>query len=159
VQSEYERIRIERMTPAAGVSDPTFHGYYVEGSYMLTGERRRFNSANWAFDGPPVNRPFSVRDGTWGAFEVAARYSDADLNDHAGVAGSAPAADAVRGGEQEIWSAGLNWYPNSFVRFMLDYQDVTIHRLSPSATTFSTPVGAEIGQHYHVVAVRSQFAF
>ncbi|THD61181.1 MAG: porin [Phenylobacterium sp.] len=159
LQSEYETIKIERMNPAAGVSDPSFHGYYIDAAYSITGERRRFNNATWAFDGPAVNHPFSVQDGTWGAFEVAARYSDIDLNYHAGAAGAAATADAVRGGDQAIWSGGLNWYPNSFVRFMLDYQDVTIHRLSPSATTFSTPVGAEIGQHYHVVALRSQFAF
>ena len=65
----------------------------------------------------------------------------------------------MRGGDQAIWTGGLNWYPNNFVRFMLDYQDVTIRRLSPSAATFSTPTGAQIGQHYHVVALRSQFAF
>jgi phosphate-selective porin OprO and OprP len=159
VQSEYETIKIERMNPATGVSDPDFHGYYIDAAYIFTGERRRFNTASWAFDGPPVNHPFSVKDGTWGAFEVAARYSDVDLNYHAGALGSAPTADAVRGGEQKIWSGGLNWYPNSVVRFMLDYQDVTIDRLSPSAVTFSTPTGAQIGQHYHVVELRSQVAF
>ena len=42
---------------------------------------------------------------------------------------------------------------------MLDYQDVKIERLSPSAATFSTPVGAQIGQSYHVISLRSQMAF
>jgi phosphate-selective porin OprO/OprP len=159
LQGEYERIKIERLNAAAGASDPDFHGYYLEGSYIVTGEKRRFNPSIWAFDGPAVNRPFSLKSGTWGALEVAVRYSDVDLNYHAGAAGTAPSADAVRGGEQVIWTGGVNWYPNSFVRFMLDYQDVTILRLSPSATSFLTPVGAQVGQHYHVVAVRSQFAF
>lgn len=54
---------------------------------------------------------------------------------------------------------GLNWYPNTFYKMMFDYQDVRISRLSPSATTFQTPTGAEIGQHYHVVMLRTQFAF
>ncbi len=159
LQSEYESIKIERMNAVAGVGDPDFHGYYIDAAYVLTGEKRRFNTATWAFDGPAVNRPFSARNGTWGAFEVAARYSDVDLNYHAGALGAAPTTDAVRGGEQKIWTGGLNWYPNSFVRFMLDYQDVTIDRLSPSAASFSTPAGAQIGQHYHVVDLRSQFAF
>ena len=70
------------------------------------------------------------------------RYSDVDLNYHQGAAGTAPAADAVRGGDQRIVTAGVNWYPNTFVKFMLDYQDVRIERLSPSAATFATPVGA-----------------
>jgi phosphate-selective porin OprO/OprP len=159
LQAEYESFKIQRLNPAAGVSDPRFKGYYVEGSYVLTGERRRFNGGTFAFDAPPVDHPFSLADGTWGAFEVAARYSDIDLNHHAGPPGTAPDADAVRGGDQRILSGGLNWYPNSVVRFMLDYQDVRIERLSPSAATFVTPAGVQVGQHYHALALRSQFAF
>jgi phosphate-selective porin OprO/OprP len=158
LQSEYERFRIARRNGLA-LSDPQFSGYYVEGAFSLTGDKRRFNAATWAFDGPAVAHPFSVADETWGAWELAARYSDTDLNYHAGALGAAPAADAVRGGEQRIWAGGLNWYPNGVVRFMLDYQDVRIDRLSPSATTFSTPTGVEVGQHYHAVSLRSQFAF
>ena len=158
IQSEYEKFKIERRDGIA-LSDPEFNGYYVEGSYSLTGDKRRFNAANWAFDGPAVAHPFSVADRTWGAWELAARYSDSDLNYHAGALGSAPAADAVRGGEQKIWAGGVNWYPNGVVRFMLDYQDVRIERLSPSATTFATPTGVEVGQHYHAISLRSQFAF
>lgn len=159
LQSEYDHFEIERAGVAAGVSDPSFRGFYVEGAYTLTGERRRFNAAGWAWDGPSVSRPFSPKDGTWGAFELAARYSDIDLNYHAGALGTAPSAEAVRGGEQRIWTGGLNWYPNTFVRFMLDYQDVRIERLSPSASSFQTPVGVQVGQHYHVIVLRSQFAF
>ncbi|MBS0331649.1 MAG: porin [Proteobacteria bacterium] len=159
LQGEYERFKLERRDPAAGASDPEFHGYYVEAGWVLTGERRRFNTTTWSWDAPPVNHPFSLRDRTWGALEAALRLSDIDLNYHAGGLGSAPTADAVRGGDQRIRSAGLNWYPNSFVRFMLDYQDVRIDRLSPSGSTFQTPVGVQVGQHYHVVGLRSQFAF
>jgi phosphate-selective porin OprO and OprP len=159
LQSEYEKLRIERRSGVVGLSDPEFSGYYVEGSYTLTGEKRRFNAATWAFDAPVVSHPFSLAGRTWGAWELTGRYSDTDLNYHAGALGSAPAADAVRGGEQQIWTGGLNWYPNSVVRFMLDYQDVRIDRLSPSSVTFATPIGAEIGQHYHAISLRSQFAF
>jgi phosphate-selective porin OprO/OprP len=106
-----------------------------------------------------VDHPFSWDGEGWGAFEIAGRYSLADLNYHQGAPGTAPTADAVRGGEQRIIAAGLNWYPNTFVRFLLDYQDVRIRRLSPSATAFMTPVGAQVGQHYHVVSLRSQFSF
>jgi phosphate-selective porin OprO/OprP len=159
LQAEYEQFKIERRNGVTGLSDPDFNGYYVEGSYNLTGDRRRFNANTWAFDAPNVSHPFSLADGTWGGFEIAGRYSDIDLNYHAGAPGTAPAADAIRGGEQKIWAAGLNWFPNSVVRFMLDYQNVRIERLSPSATTFLTPTGAEIGQRYHVISLRSQFAF
>ncbi|HTK36201.1 MAG TPA: porin [Caulobacteraceae bacterium] len=156
VQGEAYRFGIERRNSA--LSNPNFKAWYVEGSWLITGETRRYNTATAAFDGPPVANPFNGKD-KWGAWELAARYSDTDLNYHAGSLGQAPAADAVRGGEQKIWSAGLNWYWNPDVRFMFDIQDVKVQRLSPNAATYATPVGAEIGQHYQAVAVRSQLAF
>ena len=111
-----------------------------------------------AFDGPPVTNPFNGKD-KWGAIELAARYSEVDLNYHQGLAGFAAPADGIRGGEQKILSGGINWYWNPTVRFMFDVQDVKIERLSPNAATYSTPVGAQIGQHYQAVALRSQLAF
>ena len=159
LQSEYEHFEIERRNVAATVTNPSFEGYYVEGSWILTGERRRFAPGSFTFDAPAPDHPFSLASGTWGAWELAARYSDIDLNYHEGALGTAQAADGVRGGDQQIVSAGVNWYPNTFVKFMLDYQDVRVDRLSPSAATFLTPVGAQIGQSYHTVVFRTQFAF
>ena len=113
----------------------------------------------FAFDAPPVNHPVDLKNGAWGAFELAARYSLTDLNCQQGAAGEAAPLDGLRGGEQKIYAAGLNWYLNPIIRSMLDYQHVTIDRLLPSAATFVTPAGAEVGQHYHVFKVRSQLAF
>jgi len=158
IEGEYEQLRIERRNPAAGVVNPTFSGYYVEGTWVLTGETRRYNMGTYAFDAPSVDHPFSLQNGTWGGLELALRYSDADLNFREGALGTAISASGVRGGEQRIFAAGLNWYLNSVVRFMFQFQDVTIDRLSP-ATSFTTPVGVQIGQHYQSVAVRSQMAF
>ena len=158
IQSEYERFRIQRRDGIA-LPDPEFTGYYVEGAYNLSGDKRRFNAATWAFDAPAVAHPFNWADRTWGSWELAARYSGTDLNDRAGAAGAAPGPEAVRGGEQTVWAGGVNWYPNSVVRFMLDYQHVRIERLSPSAATFLTPNGAQVGQTYHAISFRSQFAF
>ncbi|MGA0602332.1 OprO/OprP family phosphate-selective porin [Caulobacter sp. KR2-114] len=156
LQSEYEHFAIAR---ADGVASPHFHGWYVEGLWMLSGEARKYNAQTAAFDAPPVARPFSLKDGTWGAWEMGVRYSDMDLNYRQGLAGTAPAADAVRGGEEQNLSAGLNWWPNPLVRFMFDYQHVRISRLSPNAALYQTPTGAQIGQSYDTVSVRSQFAF
>ncbi len=157
VQGEYERISIDRR--ASALANPNFSGWYVEGGWVLTGERRKYNSTNFAFDAPTIDHPFDPANGTFGAFELALRYSTLDLNYREGTAGLAPLADSVRGGEQKIISGGLNWYLNSVVRFMFDYQHVDIDRLSPNAVTFQTPAGAQIGQKYDVIAVRSQLAF
>jgi phosphate-selective porin OprO/OprP len=157
IQGEYERISIQRH--ASALSDPHFHGWYVEGGWVLTGERRKYNSSNFAFDAPSVDHPLDLKAGTYGAFELAARYSLTDLNYNEGLSGAAQPVNGVRGGEQKIASAGINWYPNSATKFMFEYQHVDIDRLSPNAVTFSTPVGAQIGQKYSTVVGRAQFAF
>lgn len=157
LQAEYERLGIARRNSL--LSDPDFSGFHVEGSWVLTGEARKYNSASAAFDAPTIANPFDLKAGTWGAFELALRYSVLDLNYREGAAGTAPAADAVRGGEQTILAAGLNWYLNPALRFMLDYQRVRVERLSPNAATFLTPAGAQIGQSFNTLALRSQFAF
>jgi phosphate-selective porin OprO/OprP len=156
VESEIESVHVSR---SDGQASPTFGGWYVEGSWMLTGESRLYNASSAAFDGPAVAHPFSLNDHGIGAWELALRYSDADLNFRAGALGAAPAADAIRGGDSQIWSVGLNWYPNQVFRVMLDIDRVRIDRLSPNATLFQTPTGAQIGQSYTAIAVRTQAAF
>ncbi|MBW3560424.1 MAG: porin, partial [Proteobacteria bacterium] len=157
VESESFRLGVERRVGA--LADPRFDGWYLQGSWVLTGEPRKYNAANGAFDAPSPKRAFDPRAGGWGAFELAARYSDLDLNFAEGVLGTAPSQDAVRGGEQRIWALGLNWYLNPAIRFMFQGQHVEISRLSPGAAAFNTPVGAEIGQEYDTVAMRAQFGF
>ncbi|MEJ0065291.1 MAG: porin [Caulobacteraceae bacterium] len=137
-EAEYESIHVDR---ADKIASPTFTGWYLEGSWLLTGETRLYNASTGAFDGPAVKHPFSRTDGGWGAWELALRYSDADLNYNPGAPGTAPVADAIRGGDQKIWSVGLNWYPNQVFHFMLDFDHVEIDRLSPNAAVYSTPVG------------------
>lgn len=149
LEGEYFDIKIDRRNSL--LSDPSFKGWYVEGSWILTGEPRRYNAGNAAFDGPTVAKPFSLKNGGTGAFELAGRYSVADLNYHDGSLGVATPLDGVRGGEQRIIAAGLNWYLNTDVRFMLQYQHVDIDRLNAS--------GADIGQTFNTVALRSQVAF
>jgi len=148
VQGEYFDINLERRNPAAGASDPSFSGWYVEGGWLLTGERRRRNIATAAFDGPTVAKPFDLKKGTWGAWELTARYSTLDLNY---AERSATVADRVRGGEQDVWALGVNWFPNSAMAFMLDYYQISVDRLNTA--------GAQIGQDVQALNLRSQFAF
>ena len=155
IQSEYDRFDFDRF--ATNVSNPHFAGWYVEGSWVLTGESRRYNPGTAAFDAPPVRHPLG--SGGHGVFELAGRYSEMNLNYDAGPAGSAPTASAIRGGELRIWSAALNWYPNPYFRLALEGQHVELNRLSPDAATYLTPIGAQIGQTYNTVALRSQVGF
>lgn len=165
---EVYRIDVDRGT--AGV-DPSFGGWYVQAAWTLTGESRRWVGASGGFQGIRPAAPFDPSTGHWGAWEIAARYSTLDLNFHEGALGSAAiAGDTVRGGEQTIITAGLNWYPNATIRFLLNYQWVDIDRLDPengivaNTTIFGGAPsvagnGAQIGQDYQAISVRSQVSF
>jgi phosphate-selective porin OprO/OprP len=161
---EYFVYQADRNINPTGLPNPQFNGFYIEGSWVITGEPRVYDKVNGAFNGPVVAYPFNPSAGTWGAWELAARYSDLNLNYRAGSPGSAPGFGAIRGGEQQIYTVGLNWYLNQTIRFMLDYQHVTVNRLNPdtsafSAAGFNAPLGAQIGQTYDTIEVRSQLQF
>ena len=158
LESEYFDYRIERRnTGVAQPSNPSFNGWYVQGAWVLTGENRPYNPAEARFDAPKMTYNFNPAAGTWGAFELAARYSDLDLNyhdcgaGHAVPASPAPCFDAVRGGEQKISSIGLNWYLNPSIRFMFDYLHVDVDRFNAA--------GLQVGQKYDAIAWRGQFTF
>ena len=146
-----------------GITDPHFGGWYVQGAWTLTGESHRWAGANGGFAGVRPTNAFDLAAHHWGAWEIAARYSALDLNYKEGALGTAPLASAVRGGDQTITTLGLNWYPNNTVRFLLDYLWVDVDRYDPEVTsTIVTAVpgfGAQIGQSYQAIALRSQFAF
>lgn len=162
VQGEYFHIDVKRR--ASLLSDPDFSGWYVQGAWTITGEPRRYSIATATFDPPKVDKPFNLKAGTWGAWELAARYSDLDLNYLAGAPGAAAVASAIRGGEQKTTTLGVNWYPNAVVRFQADYQHVDVDRLSPGGTAFGAgaltpPAGAQVGQTLNIWSFRSQYAF
>jgi phosphate-selective porin OprO/OprP len=151
IQSEYFRYQLDRRVPIVGAANPHFDGWYVEGGWVVTGEARKYNNVNGAFDAPAVARPLDVSKNQYGAFELALRYSDTDLNSNAGVAAAATPLGGIRGGEQKIWTGGVNWFPNPVVKFALQYQTITVDRL--------TAAGAQAGQKYNTVNLRSQFSF
>lgn len=170
LQGEYYRYRLDRdSNGAAGLSDFDFDGWYVQGSWILTGETKRYDIKNASFGAPRPSGPFGFGD-SLGAFELAARYSTADLNDgdssaacDGNAAQTAPTATSscVRGGEQDIITLGLNWYPNRNIRFMLNYLFVDVDRQAYTNNAAGVAGGpnAEIGQDYDAVALRSQFSF
>ncbi|MBN2309297.1 MAG: porin [Candidatus Hydrogenedentes bacterium] len=88
-----------------------FDGYYVQAGYFLTGEHRPYKNAAGVFGRVHPKRNFSLKgERGWGAWELAARYSALDLND-----------GAVRGGEEQNVTIGLNWYLNPCTRIMWNY--------------------------------------
>lgn len=166
LQGEDYRFGIERAKPTA-LSNPNFSGYYLQGSWVITGEPHRYNMATASYQAPRPYVPFTAAGG-FGAWELALRYSHTDLNYQPGNAGTAAAAAAVRGGEQNILSFGLNWYLNPNMRFLLDYSRIQVDRLNPAgagnlvpfgAAPSTPPSGVQIGQDLNTYALRTQFNF
>lgn len=107
LQGEYGRVAIDRYG-----ADPTveFDGFYVFGSWFLTGESR-------AFKGGSVDRlkpfdNFDPSEGKWGALELLVRYDQLDLTD-------TELSPLDRKGSS--WTGGVNWYLNPNTRFTLNY--------------------------------------
>jgi len=152
---------------SSGLPNPDFAGYYLQGSWILTGENRRYNATTGSFQGPRAKAPFAPGGGP-GAWELAARYSRMDLNFMEGLEGTAALPGSVRGGEQSVVTLGVNWYPNPNVKMMLDYMLIDVDRLNPAGPGNTQPFGAppntpppgvEIGQDLDVFALRTQFSF
>jgi phosphate-selective porin OprO/OprP len=103
-----------------------FNGGYVQLAYTLTGENRaydrRFGTLAREYYGRqgPYTKAFLVRDAdghlcvSWGAWEVAARYSYVNLNDGNGLT-------AIRGGALQGLTLALNWYVNNNLNVMMDW--------------------------------------
>ncbi len=161
-------------TQIVSPDDDKFNGWYVQGSWILTGESKGYSAANGAFTAPKPSAPFDF-DGTGiGAWELAARYSDLNLNDNTNSAADVITAwtgastrtytfyNTVRGGEQKVTTLGVNWYPNSAIKFALDYQFIDVNRLQSPATVTTTGTPAlpalSASQKVQAVSIRAQIS-
>jgi len=111
VQGEYFHV----FTDADRKGDPAFWGFYVQGSYFLTGEHRKYKKPEGVFSRVRPKRNFRPLKGGWGALELGARFSYIDLNDK-----------DIRGGRERNFTAGLNWYLTRNYRFMFNYIRATV---------------------------------
>jgi phosphate-selective porin OprO/OprP len=88
----------------------SFWGGYASAGWFLTGEQRGYDRQKGVVDSVLLpKREFEWKHPTWGAWEVAARYSYLDLN-----------SGSVNGGTMHIAMLGLNWYWNRYVRWMFN---------------------------------------
>lgn len=107
VQAEYNRLWVKRY---GGLATANFDGFYVFGSWFLTGESRTFR--NGSVDRVKPFADFDYGKGNWGAFELALRYDQLDLTDE-------DISPLARKGT--TWTAGVNWYLNPNTRVVFNY--------------------------------------
>ncbi len=92
VQAEY----LSRELTQAGGTDLRVDGYYIYGSYSLSGHTRNYDARSGAFARPRLNgRPM---------LEVALRYSSLDLRE-------------ANAGQGNNITFGVSWWPRSNIRF------------------------------------------
>ena len=87
-------------------------GYFVQGSYLLTGE-----DASYGWVKP--YHPFDPRNGWWGGWELAGRISNVAAQTRQFKLGYAdPSVSAKTATE---WAAGVNWYLSNNIKWQFDY--------------------------------------
>ncbi len=112
---EYMQATVDRRTGFG--PDVTFDGGYVQAAYFLTGEHMPWDRQTGTLGRiKPFENFYSVRncddcvERGLGAWQVAARYSKADLSD-----------DNIVGGVGNSLTLGLNWYWNPYARMQFNY--------------------------------------
>lgn len=92
--------------------DVAFRAWQVAGSYLLTGEVKKFTS-------PTPLRNFDPANHGWGAVELALRMGEFNAEEGVYNYGFASAATTPRVAREVV--GGVNWYLNRLVRLSMDY--------------------------------------
>jgi phosphate-selective porin OprO/OprP len=154
-QGEYYHYSVDR----SGLPRSSFEGAYGQVSWVLTGEAHGYNPQAGAYLRVLPKNPFSLKNGGWGAWEIAARFSymNLDSNYVIGELQSATPASII-GGKQYGLTLGLNWYPNDLIRLMLDFNHVDFQKWNASKTT-DVPLGAPIGAIINAISLRTMVVY
>lgn len=137
LQSEYAHMWLDR---DAGESGVNFDAWYVQAAWTLTGESRSYKGSDGEFKRLKSSQEFGFGQGSgWGAFELALRYDEDDLN----------SGDIV-GGTEKAFTFAANWYLNQNVRLMADYRN--------AFDVSNSPAGNNV-DNIHAFTARVQLTF
>jgi phosphate-selective porin OprO/OprP len=161
---EYARFNVDRLPILSGGAiafrgdNPEFSGWYVEGSWVITGEPKTYtvsatNNEVGGFGAPKVAAPFSWSGDSWGAWELTARYSDTDLNwnDSRITDPVALTQAGIAGGEERVIMLGLNWYLNNNVKIQVNDGITHVTKIAAPGSN------VQVGQNLNILGVRLQF--
>lgn len=111
VQSNQKVVR----TSGASIIRETFENtaWQVSGNYVLTGEAATYKGV------VPRNN-FDLAKGTWGAFDVVARYGHLSIDNSIFDSGFASLSSSVSGAD--AWGVGTNWYLSKNYRISLGFE-------------------------------------
>jgi phosphate-selective porin OprO/OprP len=109
--SEYA-ISEQEVTRGAVTEKLENTAWQVEASWVIAG-------GTASYKGVQVKTPFDPAAGTWGAFEIAGRYSGLEVDEDAFPLFANPASSASAA---TAWGLGFNWYFNKSVRWYVNYE-------------------------------------
>ena len=118
IASEYTRTSVDN----PDLANPNFDGYWIAGSWVLTGEMRPYNKTSGTFGNLPIAR--TVYQGGKGAWELSARWSSINLSD-----------GLVEGGEMDIASLGVSWWLTPIFSVGVNYRYIWNTRLGVEGTS------------------------
>lgn len=139
LQAEYMNASVNR---SSGLNDLGLSGWYVLASYFLTGESRAYDAKKGVIDRVKPKHNFPGGPGAW---EVALRYSQLDLQDK-----------DVKGGKESNITAGLNWYLNPNLKVKGEYLHVSA---DPSTAAVSANPHKGEKDEPQAVQMRVQYDF
>ena len=144
VGAEYTRQWVDRKS---GQPNIEVDGWYVDAGWTITGESRKYKQGKF-YQVDPAKK-FSLKNGGWGAWELATRYSAVNLDD-----------GTFHGGEMSNATVALNWYANNNIRFMADYTQAfnfshAALTATPAARTGAAPQPGNDG----TFTLRAQLAY
>ena len=99
VQAQYIGATVSRV----GLPDLDYAGWYAQTSWMVTGEKHGYSRSTGTPLGPRIGKK-------GGAIELAARYSELDLDDA-----------SLDRGRASIANIGATWYLNQNIRVLANY--------------------------------------
>ncbi|MBI3950341.1 MAG: porin [Acidobacteria bacterium] len=100
---------VKRGAATAQIDNESWH---VAASYVLTGEKA-------SYKGVTPRRAFDLGVGSFGAFEIAGRYSQLKVDNDAFPLFANPQTAARKA---KAWAVGFNWYFNKYVKFVMNYE-------------------------------------
>lgn len=119
IVGEYQNLWLRRDTGFGNSRNLHFHGGYVYAAYFLTGEHMTWERDSGTLGRVSpfenfflVNRARGGIGGGWGAWQIAFRYSYADLTDH-----------DIAGGIGQSYTVGMNWWWSPYGRMQFNYID------------------------------------
>ncbi len=108
-------VSSQEVRVGTSVAKLTHKAWQASAGYFLTGEQAGFRS-------PTPKKPFDLKEGTWGALEIAARYGELDVDDDAFPTFASPTSSASKA---KGLGLGVNWHLNKQIKVVVNYEHTT----------------------------------